>query len=264
MSFPGIYLALSLLSLLFVFCAIVPGRRLSFVIIVYFFLGWLTGELALWHLGLQLVFSLLFLSTGGLDATAGQWGLAFFALSWLGLMYLHVQAMDTGSILERALREGLGDNYRSQIPADRHAVLRNHIKSSEWLKPFKMQRPGVTVHRGLSYGDAGKRNLLDVYQPDTPREGGFPILLQVHGGAWMIGEKEQQALPLMYHLAQRGWLCVSCNYRLSPDHIFPAHIIDVKKTIAWIREQAAEYGGNPDFLAITSGSAGGHLWKSVV
>jgi acetyl esterase/lipase len=83
--------------------------------------------------------------------------------------------------------------------------------------------------------------------------------LQVHGGAWMIGEKEQQGQPLMYHLAQRGWLCVACNYRLSPKDTFPSHIIDVKKTIAWIREHAAEYGGNADFLAITGGSAGGHL-----
>ncbi len=122
-----------------------------------------------------------------------------------------------------------------------------------------MPRPGVVVRRNLAYGDAGERNLLDVYQPAVPREGGCPILLQVHGGAWMIGNKQQQALPLMYHLAQRGWLCVTINYRLSPKHAFPAHIIDVKKAIAWIREHAAEYGGNPDFLAITGGSAGGHL-----
>ena len=75
----------------------------------------------------------------------------------------------------------------------------------------------------------------------------------------MIGNKQQQALPLMYHLAQRGWLCVAINYRLSPKAAFPAHIIDVKKAIAWIREHAAVYGGDASFLAITGGSAGGHL-----
>ena len=122
-----------------------------------------------------------------------------------------------------------------------------------------MRRDGVKVHRDVAYGDCGKRNLLDVYQPEEAREGGFPVLLQVHGGAWMIGEKDHQGLPLMYHLAQRGWLCVACNYRLSPRDAFPAHIIDVKKAIAWAREHAPEYGGNPDFLAITGGSAGGHL-----
>jgi acetyl esterase/lipase len=63
----------------------------------------------------------------------------------------------------------------------------------------------------------------------------------------------------MYHMAQRGWLCVAINYRLSPREAFPGHIIDVKKAIAWIRENIGEYGGNPDFIAITGGSAGGHL-----
>jgi acetyl esterase/lipase len=63
----------------------------------------------------------------------------------------------------------------------------------------------------------------------------------------------------MYHMAQRGWLCVAINYRLSPTAAFPAHIIDVKKAIAWVRENIAQYGGNPDYIAITGGSAGGHL-----
>ena len=164
---------------------------------------------------------------------AGQLGLGLFALSWLGLLYLHCKSMDTATVLEAALQEGLGEDYRSEIPPSRQQVLRAGIVSAEWLRPFSMKRPGVSLHRNLSYAgdgeDFGERNLLDVYQPQTPREGGFPILLQVHGGAWVIGNKEQQALPLMYHLAQRGWLCVSCNYRLSPKHTFPAHIIDVKR-----------------------------------
>ena len=73
-----------------------------------------------------------------------------------------------------------------------------------------------------------------------------PVLLQVHGGAWMIGEKEQQALPLMYHLASRGWLCVAINYRLSPRAAFPAHIIDVKKAIAEMKSESKpdEDGGD--------------------
>ena len=83
--------------------------------------------------------------------------------------------------------------------------------------------------------------------------------MQVHGGAWIIGSKEQQGKPLMYHMAERGWLCVAINYRLSPQVAFPNHIVDVKKSIAWIREHIAEYGGNPDYIAITGGSAGGHL-----
>jgi acetyl esterase/lipase len=48
-------------------------------------------------------------------------------------------------------------------------------------------------------------------------------------------------------------------YRVSPRNTWPAHIVDVKRALAWIKEHIAEYGGDPDFVAITGGSAGGHL-----
>jgi len=66
-------------------------------------------------------------------------------------------------------------------------------------------------------------------------------------------------MPLMAHLAERGWVCVSINYRLSPRGTWPDHIVDVKRALAWVKENIATYGGDPDFVAITGGSAGGHL-----
>ncbi|NMI01630.1 alpha/beta hydrolase [Pseudonocardia acidicola] len=89
--------------------------------------------------------------------------------------------------------------------------------------------------------------------------GAAPVLLQVHGGAWSSGDKGNQAQPLMAHLAENGWICVTVNYRLGPGERWPSMIVDVKRAIAWIRTHVAEYGGDPDFVAITGGSAGGHL-----
>ncbi len=86
-----------------------------------------------------------------------------------------------------------------------------------------------------------------------------PVLLQVHGGAWVLGNKEEQGVPLMLHMAARGWVCVAINYRLSPRDPFPAHVIDVKRAIAWVKEHIADYGGDPGYVAVTGGSAGGHL-----
>ena len=63
----------------------------------------------------------------------------------------------------------------------------------------------------------------------------------------------------MSHMVELGWICVSINYSKSPRCAFPAHLIDVKRAIAWVRENIADYGGDPDFIAITGGSAGGHL-----
>ena len=85
------------------------------------------------------------------------------------------------------------------------------------------------------------------------------MLLQIHGGGWMIGAKEEQALPLMYRMAGSGWICVAANYRLSPSVGFPTHLQDCKAALAWIRTHGRAYGMNPDFVAVTGGSAGGHL-----
>ncbi|HEY6130783.1 MAG TPA: alpha/beta hydrolase [Halioglobus sp.] len=259
MSLAGFYLFLAMLSALCTLSAIVQARRLSWLVPIYFLSAWLCGELALIHLLWQVALTALLAFFGVLSDPPAQIGLGIFALAWLGLVYLHCQAMDTPHYLRPALHRALGEDYREDIPADRKRMLCDDILTRHWLKPFNFKREGVRMHSHIAYSDAGKRNLLDIYQPDEPRAGGYPVLLQVHGGAWIIGEKEQQGKPLMYHMAQRGWLCVAINYRLSPRASFPAHIIDVKKAIAWIREHIREYGGNPDFIAITGGSAGGHL-----
>ena len=56
-----------------------------------------------------------------------------------------------------------------------------------------------------------------------------------------------------------GWVGFNIDYRLSPAATFPDHLVDVKRAIAWVREHAAEYGADPDFVCLTGGSAGGHL-----
>ena len=255
----GVYFFLAVLSAIGTYSAVIQARRIYWAAPFYFLIAWLTGELAMVHLLWQVALTALMAFSGLLGDRLAQAGVGVFALSWLGLAYLHIQSMDTPRILRQALRRGLGEDYRNSLPVGRQRVLEDGVLAAHWLRPFRMPREGVRVHSHIAYADAGKRNLLDIYHPREPREGGFPVLLQVHGGGWMIGEKEQQAKPLMYHLAQRGWLCVAINYRLSPSAAFPAHIVDVKKSIAWIRENIAEYGGNPDFIAITGGSAGGHL-----
>ena len=259
MTWAGVYFFLALLGLACTVSAMVQARKLYWLAPLYFFSAWLCGELALIHLIWQLALTALLAFAGELSDPLAQSGLGLFSLSWLGLLYLHCQAMDTPRPLGAALRRALGEDYRARLPVERQRLLADHIPVRHWLQPFRFLRRGVRKHSNISYGDAGKRNFLDIYQPQEPREGGFPVLLQVHGGGWMIGKKEEQALPLMYHMAQRGWLCVAINYRLSPKAAFPAHIVDVKRVIAWIRENIGEYGGNPDFIAITGGSAGGHL-----
>ena len=112
----------------------------------------------------------------------------------------------------------------------------------------------------ISYGEYGSANHLDIWRrPDLDPAGKAPVLFQIPGGAWTTGNKRGQAHPLMSHLAELGWICVAINYRHSPRNTWPDHIIDVKRALAWVKAHIAEYGGDPDFIAITGGSAGGHL-----
>jgi acetyl esterase/lipase len=112
----------------------------------------------------------------------------------------------------------------------------------------------------ISYGPSGRDNLLDIWRRHDLAPGRrAPVLIQVPGGAWAVNGKRGQAYTLMSRMVELGWICVSIDYSKSPRCAFPAHIIDVKRAIAWVRENITDYGGDPDFIAITGGSAGGHL-----
>jgi acetyl esterase/lipase len=126
------------------------------------------------------------------------------------------------------------------------------------VMPFPIRNVDVTAQRRVPYAPGGRRYEMDVYHHrDTPS--GAPVLLQVHGGGWVIGKKEQQGIPLMLHMAARGWVCVAVNYPLSPRARWPEHLIAIKRALQWIRESSSEYGADPSFVAVTGGSAGGHL-----
>jgi acetyl esterase/lipase len=124
--------------------------------------------------------------------------------------------------------------------------------------PFKSR--AVRATRDIDYwGDGTKRHRLDVYRSRLAASGKAPVMVYIHGGAWMIGEKREQGKPMMYELVARGWVCVAINYRLSPKATWPDHIVDAKRAVAWVKEHIGEYGGDPDFVAVSGGSAGGHL-----
>ncbi len=120
----------------------------------------------------------------------------------------------------------------------------------------------VTVSRGVVYHSEERRRVrLDVYRPTAQAPEGElrPAVIQVHGGGWIFGSRLEQGIPLLNHLAANGWVGFNVDYRLSPRATFPDHVIDVKRAIAWVREHADELGIDPGRIALTGGSAGGHL-----
>jgi acetyl esterase/lipase len=255
---PTAFLVVAIIGALLTLNAYRPLVRWGPLSIFAFFSGWLVSELPFHRIVWQLVLAAFFVWQGALDSWQGWLALAIIVASWLGHWYLVVEANKAREISEEALREALGDDYRSRIDPALAERLDTPMPRRRLVLPFSHKHDDVAVTRNLSYGKYGRRNRLDVYRRvDEPT--GCPVLLQVHGGAWVIGNKDQQGWPLMSHLAANGWVCVAINYRLGPRSSWPDMIVDVKRAITWVKDHIAEYGGNPDFVVITGGSAGGHL-----
>lgn len=190
---------------------------------------------------------------GALRGVSGWAGLGLSAASLVGYAGLEARVRASDEVLRRALADaglvaapGGGDGEVLAATARRRLV------------PGARRRYAAV--RDVAYGEHGRRNLLDVWRhPDLPTNATAPVLLQVHGGAWSGGRKEGQAHPLMAYLVDRGWVCVTMNYRLGPAASWPDMIVDVKRAIGWVRSHAPRFGGDPGFLAVTGGSAGAHL-----
>lgn len=117
-----------------------------------------------------------------------------------------------------------------------------------------------TVVKDLTYGHAdGIALKLDIYYPKTAA-GAVPAVVYVHGGGWTQGDKAigagTEEIPEM---VSRGYLAAAINYRLAPQHKFPAQIEDAKCAIRFLRANASLFGINPERIGVWGGSAGGHL-----
>lgn len=171
---------------------------------------------------------------------------------------LALQRADT--VLEAALTAAFGADYRTTVSHPLESADARQPSLAGLAHAMRHRRRYSATTTDIPYGPGGRRHLLDVWRrPDLPAGHRAPVLIQVPGGGWSINDKRGQAYPLMTRMVELGWICVSINYSRSPRNAWPEHIIDVKRAIAWVRANIAEFGGDPDFIAITGGSAGGHL-----
>jgi acetyl esterase/lipase len=239
--------------------ALWPIRRPWWLKLASFNAGYVANELPLHLLAGHGVLVGILVALGALDERPGQFGLALTAAAAVGLVVLAAAHRRARVVVDDAVRPSLG---------------RDGGFGTDWTRPTRwpfptswlvlpglawFRRPGVTRVAGVVYATVAGRDLqLDVYRPDPTRTD-CPVLVEIHGGGWIAGDRRLEARPLMTHMVAQGWVCVSVDYRIGRTATWPDQIVDVNTALAWVREHVAEHGGDPDFVAITGGSAGGHL-----
>jgi len=156
-----------------------------------------------------------------------------------------------------------------QLPPDVIAQLKAmgsaitpELAQSSWalLTPFheKIGYTAPRIDRDLRYGDHPRRR-LDVHGAGGT-QAGAPVFLFVHGGGFVRGDKHDPGTP-RYDLVgawavRHGWVGVTMTYRLAPEHTWPSGAQDVAAAVAWIRENIAGYGGDPEKIVVAGNSAG--------
>jgi acetyl esterase/lipase len=121
-------------------------------------------------------------------------------------------------------------------------------------------KDGVRVDAGLAYGEH-PRQCMDIYrQDDAHGAPPAPVVVFVHGGAFMRGNMNSNAEiygNVTRYIAQQGYVAVNLEYRLAPQAAYPAGSEDIALALAWLRQNAGRFGGNPQHIVLAGHSAGG-------
>lgn len=145
--------------------------------------------------------------------------------------------------------------------------IRHEYGSHDKKRDFGQTTPAdITRFDNILYGKDlryEKWQLLDVYRPKTAVETDgslktLPVIISVHGGAWVYGDKERYQFYCM-RLAQRGFAVVNFSYRLAPEAKFPASMQDTEAVFQFVSDNAGKYGFDLNNVFAVGDSAGGHL-----
>ena len=217
-----------------------PGLRPPFLPVL------LTAEAVPLRVLIHAVVAGFLIWAGALDHVAGMAGLVLTVLTWLGYVVIQWRAAGTKSVMADAL-DAAG------LPSDGFA----HVDWKRVLAVYPYRVPDdVERIDDIEYADGLH---LDLYRARELGTGPRPALLYVHGGSWRGGNRRQQGRPLLHRLASNGWVGVSASYPLVPEATFPDQLVALKRAIVWMRSAGASYGIDPQFIAVSGGSAGGHL-----
>ncbi|WP_339303759.1 alpha/beta hydrolase [Paenibacillus sp. FSL R5-0519] len=122
----------------------------------------------------------------------------------------------------------------------------------------RMISEDVTLVANVPYADQGRNDsTLDIYYPSATSEP-LPIVLWVHGGGWVLGDKADIA-NYAVQLAKQGYVVVSMNYALAPDTTYPIPVVQTNQALNYVKNHVSEYQGDPENLFLAGNSAGAQI-----
>lgn len=137
--------------------------------------------------------------------------------------------------------------------------IRRDFKKSDDIRDAGLVAPADVVRfDDIIYGQDAGWQILDVYRPKAEEGKNLPVIVSVHGGGWVYGDKERYQYYCM-NLAQRGFAVVNFTYRLAPEYKFPSSLEDTNLVFAWVLQNAGEYGFDTKHIFAVGDSAGAHI-----
>src|SRR4051812_2023778 len=124
--------------------------------------------------------------------------------------------------------------------------------------PRRPVHPDVRTEDRTIDGPAGPIPIR-VYRPPTDAEATLPVVLFIHGGGWSVGDLDTYDGEARNHAVGARAVVVSVDYRLAPEHPYPAAVHDAWAATQWVADHAGEFGADPTRLAVAGDSAGGNL-----
>lgn len=138
-------------------------------------------------------------------------------------------------------------------------TVRRMFKESDDERDAGLTTPDDVVRMdNIRYAEDDPCQLLDVYRPQDAMGKPLPVIVSVHGGGWVYGDKERYQWYCM-SLAQHGFAVVNFTYRLAPEHKFPASMVDTSAVFSWVLRNANEYGFDVGHVFGVGDSAGAHM-----
>jgi acetyl esterase len=155
-----------------------------------------------------------------------------------------------------ALSQTLPPNIKNKLIEQAWGRSRDNAQLFDAELQAAVPKSGVKVTKDLAYGK-DPRQKVDVYQPDG--KSNMPILVFFHGGGYTGSARDTSPLVhanIMYFFSKNGFLAINADYRLAPQFQWPSGGEDVRDTVAWVKENAKKYGGDPNRIYLFGHSAG--------